>query len=67
MNKDAVSDADGEALAPFNAQREALEKERHGVSSCVTLDKACALSGPQFPHLEGRRFAWDSPAAPPPL
>ena len=38
------------------AQREALEKERHGVSSCVTLDKACALSGPQFPDLESRRF-----------
>ena len=37
------------------AQREALE-ERHGVSSCVTLDKACALSGPQFLHLESRRF-----------
>ena len=38
------------------AQREALEKERHGISSCVTLDKACALSRPQFPHLENRSF-----------
>ena len=37
-------------------QKEGLGKERHGCSCCVTLGKACAHSGPQFPYLESSRF-----------
>ena len=51
------------------AQREDLEWERHGGSSCVTLGQACALSGPQFPP-PGKQeveVCLSLPAAPPPL
>ena len=39
------------------AYSEFLGKESHEGSCCVTLGKARALSGPQFPHLESSSFA----------
>lgn len=39
----------GSILTP---QKQSLGKESHGISFCVTLGKACALSGPQFPPVK---------------